>query len=65
MILKLYKQFEDIANNEYGEIIDNTEIIYCHTGRARKLRFELIDSTYIDIFYSAENNYSLIGNKTT
>ena len=59
MILKLYKQFENIANNEYGDIIENAEIIYSHAGRARKLRLELIDGTYVDIFYSVENNYSL------
>lgn len=59
MILKLYKQFENIANNEYGDIIENVEIIYSHAGRARKLRLELIDGTYVDIFYSVENNYSL------
>ncbi len=59
MILKLYKQLDDIANNEYDDIIENTEIIYSHAGRARKLRLELIDSTYVDIFYSVENNYSL------
>lgn len=59
MILKLYKQLNDIANNEYDDIIENTEIIYSHAGRARKLRLELIDSTYVDIFYSVENNYSL------
>lgn len=58
MIFKLYKQLEDVANNEYGDIIENVEIIHSHAGRARKLRLELIDSTYIDIFYSAENNYS-------
>ena len=59
MILKLYKQFENIATDEYGDIIENAEIIYSHAGRARKLRLELIDSTYVDIFYSVENNYSL------
>ncbi len=59
MILKLYKQLDDIANNEYEDIIENTEIIYSHAGLARKLRLELIDSTYVDIFYSVENNYSL------
>ncbi len=59
MILKLYKQFENIANNEYGDIIENTVIIFSHAGRARKLRLELIDGTYVDIFYSVENNYSL------
>ncbi|MCR4288939.1 MAG: DUF6516 family protein [Candidatus Scalindua sp.] len=58
MILRLYKQLENVANNEYGDIIENVEIIRSHAGRARKLRIELIDSTYIDIFYSAEKNYS-------
>jgi hypothetical protein len=28
VILKLYKQFENVANNEYGDIIENAENNY-------------------------------------
>ncbi len=43
VILKRYKQFGNITNNKYGDIIENAEIIYSHAGRARKLRIEPID----------------------
>ena len=59
MILSLYKNLKKLANKEYDDIIDNSEIIYSYTGRARKLRLKLVDSTFVDIFYSEENNYSL------
>ncbi|MDR4506576.1 MAG: DUF6516 family protein [Candidatus Scalindua sp.] len=59
MILSLYKDLKKLADKEYDDIIDNSEIIYSYTGRARKLRLKLIDSTFVDIFYSEENNYSL------
>ncbi|GJQ60592.1 MAG: hypothetical protein D8M57_20225 [Candidatus Scalindua sp. AMX11] len=49
MILRLYKQLENVANNEYGDIIENVEIIHSHAGRARKLRIELIDSFCTEI----------------
>ncbi|MGR3179651.1 MAG: hypothetical protein ACUZ8E_16540 [Candidatus Anammoxibacter sp.] len=37
MILELYKRFKDIACSEYDDIIDDVNIIFSYTGRARKL----------------------------
>lgn len=58
MILELYKRFKDIAYNEYNDIIDDIDIIFSHTGRARKLRLRLVDTTFVDIWYSTESEYS-------
>lgn len=58
MISKLYRQLKEIADKEFGEIVEDGEIIFSHTGRARKLRLRLIDTTYIDIWYALEGEYS-------
>lgn len=58
MILELYRQLKDIVDNEYSEIVEDTEIIFTYSGRARKLRIKLIDDTFIDIWYSLEGEYS-------
>jgi hypothetical protein len=58
VILDLYRQLEEIATREYGDIIEETEIIFSYTGRARKLRLYLIDNTFIDIWYFLKREYS-------
>ncbi|MDP2752822.1 MAG: hypothetical protein Q8P40_00280 [Nitrospirota bacterium] len=49
MISELYRQLKEIADKEFNEIIEDSEIITSYTGRARKLRLKLIDETFIDI----------------
>lgn len=58
MILSLYKHLKKIADSEYSDIVEGSEIIFTYSGRARKLRIKLIDTTFIDIWYSAEGEYS-------
>ena len=58
MILELYNQLKEIADSEYADIIKETRIIFSYTGRARKLRLELADNTFVDIWYSQEGEYS-------
>lgn len=58
MILELYRHLRDIADSEYREIIEDSEIIFSYSGRARKLRIKLIDNTFIDIWYSMDGKYS-------
>lgn len=59
MIYKLYKKLKSIVENEFYDIVQNSEIIFSYSGRARKLRVNLIDGTFIDIWYSIEGEYSL------
>jgi len=59
MILELYNRLRVIAEKEFSEIVEDTEIVFSHTGRARKLRITIIDNTFIDIWYSLEGEYSL------
>lgn len=59
MILDLYKELKKIADNEYNEIVEESEIIFSYAGRARKLRIKLIDNTFIDVWFSLGGEYSL------
>ena len=59
MILELYKQLKQIAQNEFGDIVENAQIILSNTGRARKLRVALIDTTFVDVWYSLDGDYSI------
>ena len=58
MILECYRKLKEVAEKEYSDIIRESNIIYSYTGRARKLRFELLDNTFIDIWHSLEGEYS-------
>lgn len=58
MIYSLYKQLKSIADNEFNDIIINSEIISSYSGRARKLRLDLMEGTFIDIWYSLDGSYS-------
>lgn len=58
MILDLYRQLKEISNNEYGDIVEESEIVFSFSGRARKLRLNIIDNTFIDIWYSSGREYS-------
>ena len=58
MIYTLYNQLKSIAEIEFDDIITDTVIICSYSGFAKKLRIELIDGTFIDIWYSAEGEYS-------
>ena len=52
VILNLYRKLENIATNKFSDIINDSYLIYSYSGRVRKLRFKLIDSTFIDIWIS-------------
>jgi len=58
MISELYKDLKKVADSEFGDIIRESEIVLSYTGRARKLRLKLVDSTFIDICYTLEGDYS-------
>jgi len=58
MISELYKQLEALATSEFDDIVEDAEMIHSYTGRVRKLRIILIDQTFVDIWYSADGEYS-------
>ena len=58
MISSLYDRLKDITETEFYDIVISAEIIHTYSGRARKLRINLIDETFIDVWYSAIGEYS-------
>ena len=58
MISTLYRHLEELAVNNFGDIIEDTAIILSYTGRVRKLRINLIDQTVVDVWYSMDGEYS-------
>lgn len=58
MISERYNLLKNIADSEYGEIVEDSEIIFSYSGRQRKVRIKLVDTTFIDIWYSLEGEYS-------
>lgn len=58
MIYELYRQLKSIVDTEFFDVSVNSEIIFSHSGRARKLRINVIDGTFIDVWYSLDGEYS-------
>ncbi len=58
MTLEFYRKLEAVAVNEFDDIIRETEIIFTYSGRAQKLRLNLIDFSFVDIWYSIDGDYS-------
>ena len=64
MILAVYGKLEKLVLQEFADIIVSTSIISSATGRARKLRLNLFDETYIDIWLSGGREYSFHWERT-
>lgn len=58
MISGLYWQLKEIVEKEFSDIVETAEIIKSPAGRPRKIRFTLIDGTFVDIWYSLSGEYS-------
>lgn len=58
MIYELYRQLKAIVDTEFYDVVINSEIIFSYSGRARKLRINVIDGTFIDVWYSPDGEYS-------
>ena len=52
MTSSLYKPFINIAQKEFSDIIENTEIIVTSGWRVNKLRFNIVDNSFVDVWYS-------------
>ena len=58
MISEHYKRIKRNVEAEFSDIIKSSELISGVAGRIRKLRFYLIDNTFVDIWYSSDDSYS-------
>lgn len=58
MISEHYRQIKESVECKFSDILKSSELIQGTAGRIRKLRFYLIDNTFIDIWYSLDGSYS-------
>ncbi len=54
----LYNRLKIIADAEFSEIVEYSELILSHSGRTRKLRIHIVDTTFVDVWYCIEGGYS-------
>jgi len=57
-ILTAYRALQQIALNEFGDIILQAQVISLPTGDPSKLRVDIVDGSLVDVFLSATGRYS-------
>lgn len=57
-ISAIYRSLEQIALNEFDDVVAQAERIELSTGDPRKLRLRIIDDSFVDIFVSVSGRYS-------
>jgi hypothetical protein len=57
-LLDIYRRLQDIAHQEYADIVNHAEVIGSRSLGSSKLRIYLIDGTYMDIYLSPLGKYS-------
>lgn len=57
-IFELYKFLLDIAVKEFGTVVESAEILNSQSNEPWKLRLYICDGSFIDVYYSVNNNYS-------
>lgn len=57
-ISSLYKSLLEIATTEFTNIVESGEVLYSQSNEAWKLRLNMCDGSFIDIYYSLKGKYS-------
>jgi len=57
-ILRLYQELLQVATERFKDIVDEGKIFFTESGEPLKLRLNVIDGSFIDVFYSARGRYS-------
>lgn len=57
-ILSLYKKLLDIATADFSTTVESGEIFYSQSNEPWKLRLNICDGSFIDIYYSPKGKYS-------
>ena len=57
-ILQTYRALKRIALREFGGIVVSAEIMVLPTGDPLKLRLEIVDGSFLDVFISSTGRYS-------
>lgn len=57
-ILRLYQELLQVATERFKDIVDEGKIFFTESGEPLKLRLNIIDGSFIDVFYSVRGRYS-------
>jgi hypothetical protein len=57
-ILSRYKTLKTIALTEFSDVVNDAMILALPTGEPLKLRLEILDGTFVDVFLSASGRFS-------
>lgn len=55
---RVYAKLRMIALAEFGDIVDDAQVMTLPTGDPLKLRLEVVDGSLVDVFLSASGKYS-------
>jgi len=58
MILELYEKIEKEILSDFSDVVLTTKTIYSPAGFPKKLRINFFDSSYLDIWFSKNKDYS-------
>ena len=57
-ISKIYKEMKDIALSEFSDLAMAAEILRLSTGDPLKLRLDIVDGSFLDVYISVTGQYS-------
>ncbi len=57
-ILPVYETLKTIALTEFSDIVSSAEIFTLPSGDPLKLRLEIVDGSFVDVFISVRGRYS-------
>lgn len=63
-IFATYETLRRIVLTEFGDVVVTTDIQQLPTGDARKLRLQMVNNSFMDIFISVTGRYSYHWDRT-
>ena len=57
-ILSLYKNLLDIATTDFTTVVVSGDVFYSQSSEPWKLRLNICDGSFIDVYYSPKGKYS-------
>lgn len=57
-ILDTYNALATIARNEFAEVVVEAQVLALPTGDPLKLRLDIVDGSFLDVFISVSGRYS-------
>jgi len=58
MPFELLSSLRDLALFAFSEIVVRAELLFSPAGRVRKLRIQVIDESFVDVWLSGEGDYA-------